>query len=160
VLNDVQGQDGFNVSRILVPVTGTQADKEAVELACGLARQNKSQVRAIYIITLKRDLPLDAEIEPEIQKAENILGGMEEVARKAGCRLDTEVLQAREAGPAIINEAVEREIDLILLGIAYKMRFGEFSLGEVVPYVLKNSPCRVVLYQSSYTVSSAPYLAE
>ena len=147
-------------SRILVPVTGTRADAEAIELTCGLAKQNKSQVRAIYIITLKRELPLDAEIEPEIQKAEDILESMEEVARKAGCRIGTEVLQAREAGPAIVNEAVEGEIDLILLGIAYKMRFGEFSLGEVVPYVLKNSPCPVILYQSSYTVSSTPYLAE
>lgn len=160
MFNDRLEQDRMKFSRILVPVTGTQADEEAVELACGLAKQNKSQVHAIYIITLKRDLPLDAEIEPEIQKAEDILESMEEVARKAGCRMDTEVLQAREAGPAIINEAVEREIDLILLGIAYKMRFGEFSLGEVVPYVLKNSPCRVILYQSSYTVPSTPYLAE
>jgi nucleotide-binding universal stress UspA family protein len=160
VLNEIQGQDRFSISRILVPVTGTKADEEAIELACGLAKQNKSQVRAIYIITLKRDLPLDAEIEPEIKKADDILGGMEEVARRAGCKMDTEVLQAREAGPAIINEAVEQEIDLILLGIAYKMRFGEFSLGEVVPYVLKNSPCRVILYQSSYTVPSAPYQAE
>jgi nucleotide-binding universal stress UspA family protein len=160
VLNEIQGQDRLKYSRILVPVTGTRADAEAIELACGLAKQNKSQVRAIYIITLKRELPLDAEIEPEIQKAEDILESMEEVARKAGCRIGTEVLQAREAGPAIVNEAVEGEIDLILLGIAYKMRFGEFSLGEVVPYVLKNSPCPVILYQSSYTVSSTPYLAE
>ena len=37
---------------------------------------------------------------------------------------------------------------------------GEFSLGEVVPYVLKNSPCRVILYQSSYTEPSTPYLTE
>jgi nucleotide-binding universal stress UspA family protein len=160
VLNEIQGQDRLKFSRILVPVTGTRADAEAIELACRLAKQNKSQVRAIYIITLKRELPLDAEIEPEIQKAEDILESMEEVARKAGCRIGTEVLQAREAGPAIVNEAVEGEIDLILLGIAYKMRFGEFSLGEVVPYVLKNSPCPVILYQSSYTVSSTPYLAE
>jgi nucleotide-binding universal stress UspA family protein len=160
VLNEIQGQDRFSISRILVPVTGTKADEEAIELACGLAKQNKSQVRAIYIITLKRDLPLDAEIEPEIKKADSILGGMEEVARRAGCKMDTEVLQAREAGPAIVNEAVEQEIDLILLGIAYKIRFGEFSLGEVVPYVLKNSPCRVILYQSSYTAPSAPYQAE
>jgi nucleotide-binding universal stress UspA family protein len=147
-------------SRILVPVTGTQADEEAIELACGLARQDKSEVHAIYIITLKRDLPLDAEIGPEIQKAEDILESMEEVARRANYKVDTEVLQAREAGPAIINEAAEREVDLILLGIAYKIRFGEFSLGEVVPYVLKNSPCRVILYQSSYTMPSTPYSTE
>ena len=147
-------------TRILVPVTGTQADKEAIELACRLAKQDKGKIHAVYTITMKRDLPLDAEIETEIQKAEDILAGIEKVATMESYRVDTEVLQAREAGPAIVNEAAEREVDLILMGIAYKIRFGEFSLGEVVPYVLKNSPCRVILYQSSYTEPSTPYLTE
>ena len=143
-----------------MPVNGTQADEEAIELACRLARQDKSEIRAVYIITLKRELPLDAEIEPEIQKAEDVLASMEEVARRENYKLDTDVLQAREVGPAIVNDAIEQEADLILLGIAYKLRFGEFSLGEVVPYVLKNSPCRVILYQSTYTMPSTPYLNE
>jgi nucleotide-binding universal stress UspA family protein len=147
-------------TRILVPVTGTQADKEAIELACRLAKQDKGEIHAVYTITMKRDLPLDAEIETEIQKAEDILAGIEKVSTMESYRVDTEVLQAREAGPAIVNEAAEREVDLILMGIAYKIRFGEFSLGEVVPYVLKNSPCRVILYQSSYTEPSTPYLTE
>jgi len=153
-------QNRLEFTRILVPVYGTQADEEAIELACRLARQDKSEIRAAYIITLKRDLPLDAEIEPEILKAEDILASMEEVARKENYKLDTDVLQAREVGPAIINDAVEQEVDLILLGIAYKLRFGEFNLGEVVPYVLKNSSCRVILYQSTYTMPSTPYLNE
>jgi nucleotide-binding universal stress UspA family protein len=147
-------------ARILVPVTGTQADEEAIELACRLAKQDKGEVHTVYIITMKRDLPLDAELDTEIQKAEDILAGMERVAAAENYRVDTEVLQAREAGPAIVNEAAEREVDLILMGIAYKIRFGEFSLGEVAPYVLKNSPCRVILYQSSYTKPSTPYLTE
>ncbi len=160
MLNNRRKQDVMKFSRILVPVTATQADEEAIRLACRLARRDKSEIHAIYIITMKRVLPLDAEIEPEIQKAEDILNRIERVAREENCRVDTDLLQAREVGPAIINEAVEREIDLILLGVAYKMRFGEFSLGEVVPYVLKNSPCRVILYQSSYTISPMPYLNE
>ena len=72
---------------------------------------------------------------------------MERVAQEQNCSLTTDVLQAREVGPAIINEAVEREVDLILMGAWYQARFGEFSLGEIVPYVLKNAPCRVILYQ-------------
>jgi len=132
--------------KILVPVIGSQADEEAIKLACRLARQDKSEVRAIYIITMTRDLPLDAEIEPEIQKAEDILGHIELVAKEQNCRIETDVLQAREPGPAIIDEAMEREVDLIIMGVAYKQRFGEFSLGEVVPYVLKNATCRVILY--------------
>ena len=150
----------MNFARILVPVTGSQADEEAVELACRLAKPDKGEIHAVYIITMKRDLPLDAEIGTEIQKAEDILAGVERVAATENYKVDTEVLQAREAGPAIVTAAAEREVDLILMGIAYKIRFGEFSLGEVVPYVLKNSPCRVILYQSSYTKPSTPYLAE
>jgi len=129
-----------------VPVTGTQADEEAIKLACRLAKQDKSDVYAVYIITMGRGLPLDAEIEPEIQKAEDILNHIEDIARERSSRITTDVLQAREAGSAIIDEAIERGVDLILMGVAYKRRFGEFSLGEVVPYVLKNATCRVILY--------------
>ena len=60
--------------------------------------------------------------------------------------VDTDLLQAREAGPTIVEEAVEQGADLILMGVKYKRRFGQFSLGSAVPYVLKNAPCRVILY--------------
>ena len=132
--------------RILVPVTGAEADEYAIELACRLSKQDKSDVYAVYIITMGRNLPLDTENHAEIQKAEDALGHIEHFARDLSCRVKTDVLQAREAGPAILDEAAEREADLILMGVAYKRRFGEFSLGEVVPYVLKNAACRVILY--------------
>ena len=48
--------------------------------------------------------------------------------------------------PAIVNEAEEREADLILMGVKYKTPFGEFNLGDVAPYVLKNARCPVILY--------------
>jgi len=133
--------------KILVPVIGSQADEEVIKLACRLAKKDKGEIRAVYIITMKRDLPLDAEIESEIQKAEDILNHIEAVAEEQNYRIDTDLLQAREAGLAIVDEAVEREVDLILMGISYKRRFGEFSLGSVAPYVLKNAPCRVILYR-------------
>jgi nucleotide-binding universal stress UspA family protein len=132
--------------KILVPVVGTEADEEAMKLACRLAKKDKGKVWSVYVVTIKRALPLDAEIEPEIQKAETILDHIEMVAEEEDYEVETDVLQAREAGPAIIDEAVEREIDLILMGVKYKRRFGQFSLGNVVPYVLKNSPCPVILY--------------
>jgi nucleotide-binding universal stress UspA family protein len=71
---------------------------------------------------------------------------MEDVAKEQGCFIETELLQAREVGPAIVDEAKERDVDLILMGVTYKRRFGEFSLGNVVPYVLKNSDCNVLFY--------------
>jgi len=136
----------MDFKKILVPVANTPADDEAISLACSLAKKNKGEIYAVYVITVKRTLPLDAEIESEIKQAESILDHAEGVGEEWDCEINTDVLQAREAGPAIVDEAVERGVDLILMGIIYKKRFGQFSLGSVAPYVLKNAPCRVILY--------------
>jgi len=132
--------------KILVPVVGTEADDEAIKLACQLARKDKGKIWAVYVITIKRALPLEAEIEPEIRKAEEILDHAESVADEQDYEVETDLLQSREAGPSIVEEALEREVDLILMGLEYKTSFGQFSLGSVAPYVLKNAPCRVILY--------------
>ena len=134
-------------NNILVPVSGTEADAETVRLACRLAKKDKGKVWAVSVVTIKRALPLDAEVESEVKKAEEILDKAEAVAGEEDYEIETDVLQAREVGPAIVDEAVERGVSLILMGITYKQSFGQFSLGNVVPYVLKNSPCPVILYQ-------------
>ena len=136
-------------SKILVPVIGTEADEEAVRLGVQLARKNKAKIWAVYVIAIKRSLPLDAEITSETERAEGILDRMEVIAEEEEYEVETDLMQARDAGPAIVDEAVEREVDLILIGIAYKTRFGQFSLGNVVPYILKNAPCRVILYHQT-----------
>ena len=132
--------------QILVPVAGSSADAETVRLACRLARKDKGKVWAVSVVTIKRALPLDAEIESEIKKAEEVLDKVESVAEEEGYEVETDVLQAREVGPAIVDEAVERGVTLILMGFVYKKRFGQFSLGSVAPYILGNAPCRVILY--------------
>jgi nucleotide-binding universal stress UspA family protein len=132
--------------KILVPVVGTEADEEAIKLACQLARKNKAKIWVVYVITIKRSLPLHAEIEAEIRTSEDILDRMEIIAEEEDYEVETDLIQARDAGPAVVDEAVEREVDLILMGVAYKKRFGQFSLGNVVPYILKSAPCRVILY--------------
>lgn len=132
--------------KILVPVGGTEADDEAIRLACRLAKRNKGKIWAVYVVTVKRTLPLDAEIEPEIRKAEEVLDHAESIAEEQDYKIETDLLQAREAGPTIVDEAIERKVDLILMGIKHKRLFGQFSLGSVVPYVLENAPCRVILY--------------
>jgi nucleotide-binding universal stress UspA family protein len=138
--------------QILVPVAGSDADSETIRLACRLAKRDKGKVWAVSVVAIKRALPLDAEIESEIKKAEEILNKVETVAEEEDCEIETDVLQAREVGPAVVDEAVERGVSLIIMGISYKQRFGQFSLGSVVPYVLKNSPCPVILYQQSTMV--------
>ena len=132
-------------NKVLVPVSGGPADSEAVKLACGLVRRSKGKVFVAYVIAVKRSLPLDASIEPELVKSENALKAAEAIAEEEELTLETQLLQAREVGPALVDEAMEREVDAIVLGLPYKKRFREFSLGYVAPYLLKNAPCPVLL---------------
>jgi len=135
----------MRLNRILVAVSGTSADEEAVKLACNLAKKSKAEVYVVYVIEVKRSLPLDAVIEPEIEKAEKVLTQAEDIAADRDYEVETDLIQAREAGPAIVDEAMERDVDLILMSITYKKRFGAFSLGRAIPHVLEEAPCRVLL---------------
>lgn len=131
---------------IIVPVNGGPVDEETVKLACRLAKPDKARLCAVHVIPIERTLPLDAEVEIEVQRGEAILDRAENAAKNRGYSLETELLQAREPGPAIVDLTKERGADLILIGIDYKTRFGQYNLGNVVPYILKNAPCRVILY--------------
>jgi nucleotide-binding universal stress UspA family protein len=134
-----------NVRKVLVPVNGTKADEAAIKLACRLAKGVKGKIYVTYIIQVERTLPIDAEIKPEIEKGEQILDHAERIAEEQDCRVETDLLQAREIGPAVVDEAMERGVDMIIIGISYKQKFGGFSLGNTMPYVLKNAPCWVLI---------------
>ncbi|MSQ24215.1 MAG: universal stress protein [Chloroflexi bacterium] len=133
----------FNPKKILVPVNGGPQDATVVALASQLAKRSKGQVYAIYVIEVRRTLPLDADLPSERQEADVVLDGVEHAAEEWDQEVETEILQARDVGTAIVEEAVEANVDLILLGISYRRKFGEFDLGRTVPYVLKNAPCEV-----------------
>jgi len=136
----------MDFNKILVPVSGAPVDDETVKLACGFARKNKGKVWAVYVIGVKRVLPLDAEIETEIKRAEAVLDHVEKIGDEEDCEIITDLIQTRDEAPAIVDEAVEQDTDLILIGVSYKRRFGQFTLGDVIPYLLKHAPCRVILY--------------
>ncbi len=131
--------------RVLVPVNGARVDQEAVRLSCRLAKRVGGKIYVTYVIQVDRSLPLDAEIKAEIDWAEDVLFRAERIAEEEDCDVETDVLQAREIGPAVVDEAIERCVDLIMIGIGYEKKFGEFSLGDTIPYVLKNAPCWVMI---------------
>jgi nucleotide-binding universal stress UspA family protein len=145
----------IRASRILVPVNGDATDDEAVALACEIARRVKAEVYAIYVIAVKRTLPLDVDLPPEAAKGDAILARTEKVSDSYAVNLRGEILQARDVGTAIVDEAVERRIDLIVMGIGYKRKFGEFDLGQTANYVLRNAPCRVWLARAAPAIAAA-----
>lgn len=120
---------------------------DAVAFACALARKNKGKVYAVHVIEVKRSLPLDAELSEEASSGEDVLTRAEHTAAEADFHIEGELLQAREAGHAIVDEAMERGVDLILMGSEHKAPLGEYQMGRLTQYVLRAAPCNVWLWR-------------
>jgi nucleotide-binding universal stress UspA family protein len=133
--------------RILVPLGGNAVDAETVRLAARMAAAREGQIYAIHVIEVARSLPLGASLDREVGRAEAILDEAEQLAGEADVGIETQLLQARDTGPAIVGEAESWEASWIVMGLPYKRRFGDFNLGRTVPFVLKQAPCRVILFR-------------
>jgi len=135
--------------KILVAVAGYMVDEATVRLACRIAvgRDAKPKLYAVHVIEVNRSLPLSAPVENQVERGEEVLDAAEQLAAENNLEIETEMVQARETGQAIIGEAAEWGADVIVMGLPYKRRFGEFNLGKTVPYILKNASCRVVLFR-------------
>ena len=141
-----------SLKNVLVPTKGDEVGEDAFRLACGICKENKATLYVLYVIEVKQEFPLDAEVDP--RHGENILGRIEALGTQAKCPVAAEYVQARHSGPAIVQEALERKIDLIILGVPYKQRLGQFTLGETTSYVLKNAPCPVILWRERTAFAS------
>ncbi len=132
-------------NRILIAARGNGADQVAVEMACRIGKKNKTTIFIVYVIEMNRALPVDAIIKADVEKAEHLLMEAEEYAIENDFEVETEIIQARDVGPAIIEVARQHNVDLIIMSINYKKRFGSFTLGTAVPHVLEEAPCRVLI---------------
>lgn len=150
------------LKEMLVPVDGSQASLDAVALACTIAKRNKGKVYVVYVIEVARSLPLDADLMPEARKGEEILSRADEVADSLDFVVEGELLQSREAGHAVVDEAIERGVDGIVLGVEYQYTGleagytwereqkprplrGDLKLGSMAQHVLQHAPCEVLL---------------
>lgn len=133
--------------KVLVAVGGQAVDAETVRLACRMTDPQSGRLYGVHIIEVNRSLPLGAVMDDVVERGEQILDEVEKLASSMQLVVETELVQARDTGPALVDEAVEWGADLIVMGLPYKKRFGEFNLGKTVPYVLKNATCRVMLFR-------------
>ena len=130
--------------RAVVALNGGPSDERIVRLVSEQARLTKAELIAVHVLEIDWTLPLDAEIAGDSDEVQRVLDSAELVAEASKVRLEPVLLQARDVGAAIVDEAVERDADLLVVGLPYRKRFGgEFAIGRTIPYILQNAPCAV-----------------
>ncbi len=131
---------------ILTPVNGKPASEHAFRWSCQLAHHFRADLHAIYVFEVPLEFPLEsAEIRRNHQEGENILTRVENIAASEKYRVNANLLEARNAGPAIVLEATERQADLLVIGLPFQRRVGAQAIGVTADYIFKNAPCQVII---------------
>lgn len=139
-----------SVSSILVPVNGSPHSERAFRWACQMSRKHKAQLHALHVIEVPMSLSIEAEFTAVVDRAENLLSQYEHIAKDERCRgLAAGHLRARQAGPAIVQEAAVKGADLLAIGISYHPSFGHCSMGETAAYIFQHAPCQVLLWRDT-----------
>ena len=101
------------------------------------------------MIEVPRALPLKAVLAQEAERADTLLNTAMQIAERIGVEAFAAIVQARAAGPAIVDEAKDHNCALILISFKYSESRYSNDLSKTVPYVLANAPCCVWLMQDS-----------
>ncbi len=133
----------------LVAVDGTEAGYHALAMAADLAKKHRAHFHLVHVIEVPRALALDADLSSAVLAGERVLQRAEKISADLGMNVQGDLIQARQAGHAIVDEAIERDADVIVMGIEYRKPLGQFEIGRPAQYVLEHAPVLVWLMRYS-----------
>jgi len=150
MLEDVDPRASFPVGAafksILVPMKLGDIGEEMVATAVALAKEKGARVEAITVVKVPRERALDAELPPDV--AESAAASIAE-ARALGEENDVtvhaEAVHARSIGHAIVDEAAQRGVDLIVMGSSARWRRQSRFFSPTVDHVLQHAHCEVLV---------------
>ena len=132
-------------SKILVPMKLGEIGEEMIATAVKLAQERGAAVEALHVIRVPMELPLDAELLDQEERAEASIAEAKLLGADHGVQVDGRTVRARAIGQAIVQEAQEQGADLIVLGSSPRWRRQSRFFSPTVDYVLKKAPSEVLI---------------
>jgi basic amino acid/polyamine antiporter, APA family len=137
---------GAHFARILVPVKVGDIGEEMIATAIALAREHGAEIEAITVVRVPRQFELEGPLPPDV--AARVDTSLEEarlLGEDHGVEVRTDVVRARSIGHAIVDEARERGVDLIVLGSSPRWRRQSRFFSPTVDFVLRHAACEVLV---------------
>ena len=140
------------LTRILVPLLHkNETTDRIVALAAQMVQHRNGNVEVLAVIEVPFMLPLDARVEEDEKYALELLDCAESVAMQSAIKVKKRILKARHAGTAIVREAEEKAVDLIIIAnTPVRVRGNVQQIDPAVEYVMKNAPCEVLVLSHVY----------
>jgi nucleotide-binding universal stress UspA family protein len=131
--------------RILVGLKSMDQTVELLDIACRLGAHRDATLFLVHILEVPDATPLDASLPDLEARAAKILAAGARIAKRGGMKVSTMILRARSAGRALVEEAKDKRVDMVVLGSHRRRTLGELFSGTTHQYVAKRAPCQVLL---------------
>ena len=146
--------------KVMVALRDAETAEGLTKLACQMASLAGTNVIALHVIEVPPGLPIDVEDPIFERPGQQVLSLARQIAsNNFSMHITTKLLKARHTGEAIVSEAEEEGVDLLVIGYHHDHRLAEKLLGSTVQHVTHHAPCRV-LVQVPAPVSKAKPEAE
>lgn len=131
--------------RIMVTTRGMRYDDRAVELACRLGQEQKSEIVLTYVIEIPLTLPLGIKLDQEEARAQDAVARGANIVKLHNLTATTYVERDREAARGILRAAKAHDVDLLILSIdPHKTALKKFT-GKTTERILSDAPCEVIV---------------
>ena len=140
------------ISKILIAIDGSQPSIRAAHQALEIAKQNNSEITALYIsfipLSLRfksRDI-LDAAHQSDVEELTRWLEDIRKQAENTNILFKIEAIETTfSTVKAIIDYAEKNTIDLIVIGHKGCSKIERAMLGSVASGVVNNASCSVMV---------------
>jgi APA family basic amino acid/polyamine antiporter len=132
-------------SSILVPMKLGPIGEEMVATAVKLAQEAGASVWALHVTRVPMERELDQEMAEEEERAQASLSEAQALGADHGVEVKKKTVRARSIGQAIVEQAEELGVDLIVVGSSPRWRRQSRFFSPTVEYVLKKAPCEVLV---------------
>jgi APA family basic amino acid/polyamine antiporter len=127
----------------LVPIFGADVSAQTLVSAAKLIGKD-GIVYAVFVLPVPRQLSLDAGLQAEEALGRSILESARIQGRRAGIKVRTGLIRARNPGAALADEAQRIGADVIYLSTLHAPA-SEQRIGLTASYLLDRRPCRIVI---------------
>jgi nucleotide-binding universal stress UspA family protein len=133
--------------KVMVALRDGTTVESLVTLACQLSQGMDADLTALHVVEVPLATPINAPDEAIDHAGKELLAQAQGVAEKFSRPLSAELLRAREAGEAIVGEAGEKGVDLLVVGHhkPHTHSLSDAVMGGIVRYVAHHAPCRVIV---------------
>jgi nucleotide-binding universal stress UspA family protein len=131
------------VHQILLPFTGTEISRRAVDAALRLARAEDAILMPAYLATVPKRLPLDCSIPAEATKAMPMLEAIEQRATAQGVGVDARVERGRSYRHALSRLLRREQFDRVV--VPASAAEGSGLAGDDLVWLLEKAPAEVLI---------------